>query len=119
MNDVNKDLFGKRLNKSRKEKHMTSDELGDKCGVNSVFIRNIERAARSPSMKVLVKMCNALKLSPNYLLFDSLDDDIQNQIIKPGQFDRLIDKISLLTEKDIAFVEKTVDMLLDKMDTEP
>jgi len=60
--------FGTCLRKIRRENKITSDQLGLACGVNPVFIRQIEAGSRLPSMSKLIKLCNNLQVSPEHLL---------------------------------------------------
>lgn len=115
---MNKELFGKRLNRARKEKRMSADALAEKCGVNGVYIRLIECASRIPSMKVFVSLCNALELSPDYFLTDSLDGTIREQIYNAGQFTDLLSKLSLLTQKDMDIITSTLDILVNNMNVD-
>ncbi|MCX4268448.1 MAG: helix-turn-helix transcriptional regulator [Lachnospiraceae bacterium] len=65
---INCGEFGKCLKKVRRESNTTSDKLGNACGVNPVFIRQIESGTRLPSLPKLVKICDNLQISPAYLL---------------------------------------------------
>lgn len=67
-NVINCGEFGKCLKKVRRESNTTSDKLGNACGVNPVFIRQIESGTRLPSLPKLVKICDNLQISPAYLL---------------------------------------------------
>lgn len=60
--------FGKCLRKVRREAKTTSDKLGHACGVNPVFIRQIESGTRLPSLPKLIRICDNLQVSPVYLL---------------------------------------------------
>ena len=64
----NREEFGRRLREVRKGLKVTSDKLGFACGVNPVFIRQIEAGTRVPSVPVFVKICDSLQISPAYLL---------------------------------------------------
>lgn len=66
--------FGRRINKIRKEQGITSEALAVICGVNPVFIRQIEGGTRTPSLPVFVRICNALEMSPEYFLQDELKE---------------------------------------------
>lgn len=66
--NINCKEFGKRLKFIRRESKTTSDQLGNACGVNPVFIRQIESGTRLPSIPKLVKICDTLQVSPEYLL---------------------------------------------------
>ena len=67
--------FGRRINKIRKEQGITSEALAVICGVNPVFIRQIEGGTRTPSLPVFVRICNALEMSPEYFLQDELKEN--------------------------------------------
>lgn len=107
---MNKVLFGKRINKIRKEQHITSEGLSEKCGVNAVYIRQIESASRLPSLPVFVNLCNALGVSPYYLLADSLVMDEQEQI------NSFLKKLRSLTPKQYDIVTATLETLMKKLE---
>lgn len=65
--------LGKRINKVRKDRGLTSDRLSELCNINAIYLRQIEGGKKTPSLSVFVKICNALKISPDYLLQDSLE----------------------------------------------
>ncbi|MEG2686694.1 MAG: helix-turn-helix transcriptional regulator [Christensenellaceae bacterium] len=102
-------LFGKRLNEARKAKGITSERLSELCEVNATHIRGIEGGRRFPSVELLVKMCNALQTSPNYLLQDLLCEnevaalkDLSSRcatLSKP-QLERLNQMIDLIFAED-------------------
>jgi transcriptional regulator with XRE-family HTH domain len=83
----NKSL-GKRINSVRKDRGFTAEQLSERCNINAVYLRQIEGGIKSPSLPVFIDLCNALKISPDYLLRDDLEQndisDIQllNQLWK-------------------------------------
>ena len=107
---MNKVLFGKRVNAVRKEQLYTSESLAEKAGINAVFLRQIESAARLPSLPMLVRICNALHVSPNYLLGDSLDPN------ESDQFEALCSKIRTLTPRQIDLVTAMIEVLIEKLE---
>lgn len=107
---MNKIAFGKRLGAVRKEKQLTSEKLSELCELNAVFIRQIESATKLPSLPTFVKLCNALKVSPNYLLADSLKHNEQNQ------FDNLTSRLRSLTPKQIEMVTAMIETMVDKLE---
>ena len=64
--------LGKRLRNIRLQKGMTLDELAEKSGVSSTLIAKIERAEKKGSIESLVAISNALEISIEDLLKDSL-----------------------------------------------
>ena len=68
--------FGKRVREQRQLAKMTQEKLAEKAGVSFAFVGHIERGTRKASLDTVVKLANALKISPNILLQDSLDEDL-------------------------------------------
>ncbi len=68
--------LGKRVRQQRMLAQMTQEKLAEKAGISLSFLGHIERGTRKASLDTLVKLCNALKVSPRVLLQDSLQDDL-------------------------------------------
>lgn len=73
---MNYQLLGERIRSYRKRLHYTQEQLSEYAGISLSFLGHIERGSRKASLETIVAICNALKVSPQYLLQDSLDDDI-------------------------------------------
>ncbi len=72
--------LGKRINMARKDRGYTADMLSELCSINATYLRQIEGGAKVPSLPVFINICNALKISPDYLLRDSLADNEVSKI---------------------------------------
>lgn len=70
---MNEAALGIRIHEMRKSAGLSSDKLAELCGVGPVHIRKIESGAKLPSIRLFVRICNALHVSPEYLLQDSLE----------------------------------------------
>lgn len=70
--------FGERVKRQRILAQLTQEKLAQMAGISLSFLGHIERGNRKASLETVVKLANALKVSPNYLLQDSLDDDLLN-----------------------------------------
>ena len=76
---MDKKLLGKRINIARKERGWTSERLSEACNINATYLRQIESGAKVPSLQVFVLLCEALKVSPTYLLAEVLPSmELQN-----------------------------------------
>ena len=64
--------LGYRLKIAREKKKLTQEELAEKTGVTNNYISNIERNKSIPSLETVVKICNVLDITPDYLVLDSL-----------------------------------------------
>ena len=61
-------MFGTRLNKSRKAKGFTAQQMADAVGVNMPSYRKYESNDRQPSYDILVKIADKLEVTADYLL---------------------------------------------------
>ena len=73
---MNYEKLGERIRKQRHLLKWTQEQLAEKAGISLPFLGHIERGTRKASLETLVGICNALKVSPQLLLQDSLDEDL-------------------------------------------
>lgn len=76
--------LGYRIRSLRKERHLTTKELSELCGISDVYLRQIEGQGKVPKMDIFVSLCNVLNTTPTYLLQDCLDfscEDDNEQLI--------------------------------------
>jgi len=106
--DMNRIAFGRRLNAIRTEQQITAEKLAEMCEISAIFIRQIERADRLPSLPVFVRMCNELHVDPHFFLDNSLiwneDDEItalneKLRALSPHQFSLVMDTVNLLIDR--------------------
>lgn len=71
-NDVNYLQLGKRIKKYRIKTHLTQEQLSDKIDVATSTIAHAESGTSKPSLPLLIKVANALNVSLDQLLCDSL-----------------------------------------------
>lgn len=69
---VDYEKLGKRIKRFREQKGISQDELGNLVWVNNVHISNIETGKKAPSIDLLIELANALGISTDDLLVDSL-----------------------------------------------
>jgi len=65
-------MIGKRIKEKRKQRGLTQAVLAEMSGVEPSNISHIERAATKLSLPTLVSIANALQVSADELLYDSL-----------------------------------------------
>ena len=71
---MEKNGLGKRINAVRKDRGLTADRLSEMCNINATYLRQIEGGVKMPSLPVFIDICKALKISPDYLLQDELEE---------------------------------------------
>ena len=73
--------LGQNIRKYRRLMNLTQEQLAEKAFLSSGYIGDIERADRILSVQALLDICHALNVSPNLLLFESLPQDVLNEIL--------------------------------------
>lgn len=84
--------LGKRINEVRKARGLTADKLSELCNINATYLRQIEGGAKMPSLPVFIDICNALHVSPDYLLQDELEE---NEVSKIHAIETLWENVPL------------------------
>ena len=64
--------LGKRIRGRRRLLHWTQARLAQNAHLSVSFLGQIERGTHAASVSTFVRLCNALDVSPEELLFDSL-----------------------------------------------
>ncbi|MCD7745163.1 MAG: helix-turn-helix domain-containing protein [Lachnospiraceae bacterium] len=74
-------LIGVRIREVRRKRGFTCEGLALQAGTTGGYIRQIEsiRSPKLPSIDILIRICNVLGASPNYLLQDQLKNNIQDE----------------------------------------
>ena len=65
--------LGQRVRRQRKLLGMTQKEVAEKVGISLPFYGHIERGSRKASLETVINIANALGVSADTLLQDSLD----------------------------------------------
>jgi len=107
--EMDKVAFGRRVYAIRREHQITSERLSVLCEVNPTHIRQIEKAAKLPSLPMFVRMCNELRVAPNFFLIDSIlwkEEDV---------IAALDERLRELSPRQLDVVMATVNTLIDRL----
>lgn len=96
--------IGIRIVERRKELKLTQEQVAERMNVSIQMISNIERGNKAIKIDNLLKLCNILKTSTDYILTGKRTDN---------DFGTLTDKISQLTDSDYKMIEMLVDYRLN------
>lgn len=69
---MEKAALGKRIRESRISKGYTQQYLADRANIGVVYISEIERGIKMPSLNIFIKIIEALDVSADYILRDEL-----------------------------------------------
>jgi len=97
--------FGDRLKAERTARNMSQSKLAELCSTSEVVIRGFEKSRRKPSYDSLIKICNALMISPAHLLQDELSF---NPDEGKSEMYHIIDKLS---PKQLSFLKEFLNTL--------
>ena len=64
--------LGKKIRESRIKKGYTQQDLADRAHVGVVYISEIERGIKMPSLNIFIKIIDALGVSADYILRDEI-----------------------------------------------
>jgi transcriptional regulator with XRE-family HTH domain len=88
-----KQKVGQRIRKQRKVLGITREQLAEQVGRVPRFCADIERGNAGMSIETMLSICNLLKLSPNDLLLDNLQDTTRDET------ELILDALNHCTEK--------------------
>lgn len=88
-------MLGKNIRKYRNLRDMSQDDLGEKVGCCTSHIGMIENGHTKPSLEMLVRIANALDVTPDMLLIDSL---AAPELVFLREMEKRIDKYPLETK---------------------
>ena len=99
--------LGKRINEVRKDRGFTADKLSELCNINATYLRQIEGGVKMPSLPVFIDICNSLRISPDYLLQDELEE---NEISKIKELEALWKDVSpSIQELAVAMIKAVLE----------
>lgn len=70
---INLKVLGENMKKYRVEEKLTQEKLAALTGLSVQYVGNIERGNATASLETVMKICEALKITPNHLLIPSCD----------------------------------------------
>lgn len=69
---MDKQALGQKLRQIRQEKGYTQHALAELAEIGNVYIGEIERGLKMPSLHIFIKLIEALDVSADYILRDEL-----------------------------------------------
>lgn len=105
--------IGHRVKVSRKEENLSQEALAEKCATTSRFLSDIENGKCKPSLDMLAKICVALDVSIDSLLYDS-PIPYTGYLVKNA----IPEKVNKLNKQSLIFLDRMLDLLLESQSTE-
>lgn len=96
--------MGQRIKIRRKELRIKQSELAEYLDISNNHMSSIENGRQKPSMDIFIKICEELKVTPDYLLLGSLHaSNIPLDIV---------DKLRLCSQLDIELAKNIIELLV-------
>ncbi len=91
-----------KIRKAREDLGYTREKFAEKLDVSVSYLAEVERGRTGISVKMLIKICDILGLSADYVLFgEERSEDLQ-----------LLDKIHRIDEKYLPLLDSVITELL-------
>lgn len=101
--------MGNRIKLRRKELKIKQNELAELLDISNNHMSSIETGKQKPSMDTFIKICENLKVTPDYLLLGCM-----HMINVPQD---ISDKLRLCSEEDIKLARNIIELLVDRNKT--
>lgn len=105
MNETNLVLIGKRIQTRRKQKGYTQEQLSEMMNVSIQMVSNLERGNKAIRIDNLIKLCQILDVSCDYILTGQ-------ETTKDAEF--IYDKFSKLSDSDKEMINLLIDFCAAK-----
>ena len=107
---LDKETLGLRIREARQAKSYTRQTLAENAGTGEVYLGEIERGLKMPSLNTFIRIVEALEISADYLLRDELTSG------KAYIFDEITQKLQRLTPKQRKTAADIIDAYIKNLD---
>ena len=107
---MDKAALGKKLRQARQRKGYTQHVLAEMADIGDVYLGEIERGVKMPSLNIFIKLIEALDVSADYILRDELTSG------KEYIYDEITQKLKNLTPKQRKTATDILDAYLQNVD---
>ena len=107
---MEKSALGKKLREARRKKGYTQHALASIADIGDVYLGEIERGLKMPSLNIFIKLIEALDISADYVLRDELTSG------KEYIYDEITQKLQSLTPRQRKTAADILDAYLRNLD---
>lgn len=102
--------MGKRIADRRNKIKIRQNILAERIGISNNHLSNIERGKEKPSVDILIEICKALDVTPDYLLMGNMYSNNVPQ--------NITDSLRLCSKEDIELISHIVGYMVKKRESE-
>lgn len=114
VNLMEKNTIGDRLRKLRYSMDLTQEKLGEKADLHYSYIGQVERGDKTPSLKSLIKIADALDISVEELIREETEESQENNQYKINKIQQILAGRSA---KELDMIYNVIRELLRFVDT--
>jgi transcriptional regulator with XRE-family HTH domain len=81
--EFNPITMGGRIDRMRNQFKYSIEELADRAGLNKNTVNRVIKGVGKPNLNTFLKLCNALKVSPNDLMAPSINQSEHYRVLRP------------------------------------
>lgn len=107
--------FGEHLKQLRAEKNISQGELADLIGMHSTHISRYERDLTQPTLEVIKKISEALKVSADRLIYGTTDQQAMKNI-NDSDLLTMFARVQTLDKSDISCIKNMLNAYILKTD---
>ena len=101
--------IGAKIKQYRKAAKLSQSQLAEMIGISTKYVSVLERSSKPPSLETLINIANALNVSTDLLLCDTLNVQFDIKQTLLGE------KFSGLTKKEQTKVLAVIDVLIEQI----
>lgn len=96
-----KDAIGRRLYQARKGKNLTQEQLAEMLGMSVSAISRIETGRNVTSLETLIKICDALQIGLDELLYDEFP---KHTAVQSPEIKQIVKLLNQMDHKSVRFI---------------
>ncbi len=96
--------IGGRIQKAREVSGYTQEKLANKIDVTTQYISDLERGVVGTSIQTLIKICNTLCISSDYILMGKNTQDNVPDVLSRLQY---------LSQDEIKIIENSINLMIE------
>lgn len=102
--------LGAKIREVRKECGYTQEKLAEKADIGTMYLGEIERGEKMPSLKIFIQLIESMNVSADYILRNELSSG------KEYVFDEITKKLDKLTPKQRKAARDILDAYINNLD---
>lgn len=99
-------VTGQRIARRRKSRKLKQTELAEKLGISNNHLSAIENGKENPSLEMLMKICETLEITPDYLLLGTMHSNNIPTNITEG--------LRLCSPEDLILLSGIVELMIER-----